>query len=51
MTISEMKKILENLEAQGFGDMEIICGTPAETGDTVDDVGLTFHNKGCIWWN
>ena len=26
MTISEMKKILEELEVQGFGDMEFIFG-------------------------
>jgi ATP-dependent protease HslVU (ClpYQ) ATPase subunit len=51
MTISEMKKILEELEAQGFGDMEVICGNATETGSTVEEVGLTFSDKGCIWWN
>lgn len=51
MTISEMKKILEELEVQGFGDMEVICGNATETGSTVEEVGLTFCDKGCIWWN
>ena len=52
MTISEMKKILEALENQGLGDLEIINGTnDVEIGATIEEIDIAGNDKVCIWWN
>ena len=52
MTISEMKKILEALENQGLGDLEVINGTnDVEIGATIEEINIAGNNKVCIWWN